>query len=93
MEKVPTTLEDLKGLLEDTLEATEENNRLLKAIRRDALIGGIIKFIFWILIVVASFYFSAKLIEPYLSSFTGADSMNAEDFGALIEVYKNQMGQ
>ncbi len=92
MEQTPVTLEELKSLLEDTLEATEENTKILKAMRRDALIGGVLKFVFWILIVVASFYVSAKFLEPYLDGMMGGGEGQTQDIGALLKEYQNLLG-
>lgn len=89
----PVTLEELKDLLGENLEATEENTKILKGMRRDAIIGGVLKFLFWIAVIGISFYFTAQLIEPYLTSLTGADSMKTEDFQALFELYKKELGQ
>lgn len=93
MEQTPVTLEELKSLLEDTLEATEENNTLLKAMRRDALIGGILKFVFWILIVAASFYVSAKFLEPYMGLMMNGQQEQTQDIGKLFKEYQNLLGQ
>lgn len=94
MEQTPVTLEELKSLLEDILEATEENNKILKSMRRDALIGGVLKFVFWVLIIVASFYISAKFLEPYLGGMMGGgEGQSQQDVGALLKEYQALLGQ
>lgn len=92
MEKAPTTLDDLRELLEDNLEATEENNKILKDMRRDALIGGVVKVLVWVVLIGASFYFSIKFLEPYLGSLIGAQEGNQQDIGALLEQYQSLIG-
>lgn len=52
--------------LSEMYEWTKENNRMLKAIRRDAFIGGIVKFIFWFIFLVVIPYISWLYIQPYL---------------------------
>lgn len=87
-------IEDLKELLEETLEVSKENNKLLKRMRRDALIGGILKFLIWVVLIVASFYLSAKLLEPYLGTLQSMQNGGqGTDWQALIDQYKSQLGQ
>ena len=93
MEQKPVTLDEIKELLEENIEATEENTKLLKAMRRDALIGGIVKTVLWIVLIVASFYFSAKFLEPYLGMMpTGQGGGETQDFGALLKEYQGLLG-
>lgn len=93
-EQKPATLEELRDLIEDAIELGEENNKLLKAMRRDALIGSILKTLLWVALIGLSLYFSAKFIEPYLGMLQagGQGSENA-DIGSLIEEYKSLLGQ
>jgi hypothetical protein len=93
MEKTPTSLETLKELIEENILATEENTKILRAMRRDAIIGGILKFVFWIILIVASFYFSAKFLEPYLGTLMGQEATGDPDIEALIKLYGEQLGQ
>lgn len=89
----PVTLEDLKELLEDNLEATEENNRLLRAMRRDAFIGMVLKVLIWVLLIGGSFFFVAQFLAPYLAVLEGLQSAGqGMDFGALFERYREQFG-
>jgi hypothetical protein len=90
MEPVPT--DGLRELLKENLELAKENNRLLKAMRRDALIGGIVKTLIWVVLIVISFYFSMKFLEPYLGMLEGV-SKDGTDYGALFEDYKALLGQ
>lgn len=92
MDKAPTTLDDLRELLEDNLEATEENNKILKDMRRDALIGGVVKIVVWVVLIGASFYFSIKFLEPYLGMMTTGQDGQQQDIGALLEQYQSLIG-
>jgi hypothetical protein len=87
---------DAGGMLEkieETLKVTRENNKLLKAMRRDAIIGGVLKMVIWLALILVSFYLSAKFLEPYLGMMTSGQGGKAQDFGALFEQYKSLMGQ
>ncbi len=87
-------MEDQKALLdkiEESLTLARENNKLIKAMRRDALIGGIIKTLIWVVLILGSFYLSAKLLEPYLSMLQS--TQEGTDYGALFEEYKSLLGQ
>ena len=50
VKREPPTRDELYKLV-------KENNRMLKQMRRDALIGGILKFVWWIAILFVFPYF------------------------------------
>ena len=82
----------LEELLKETLEVAKENNKLLKRIRRDAIIGGILKALLWIVLIAASFYLSVKMLQPYLDMLGNANG-GGTDWKALLDQYKSQLGQ
>lgn len=47
-------------------ELTKENNKILKAMRRDAFIGGILKAIMWFIFLVVIPYLTWLYIQPYV---------------------------
>jgi capsule polysaccharide export protein KpsE/RkpR len=51
---------------------TKENNKMLKAMRRDAFIGGIIHFVWWVIIIVVLPYFTWLWLQPYLEGMLNA---------------------
>ena len=59
--------EDIRGLLKRNLELAEDNNRLLHAMRRRAVWGGIFKFVWWfaILFLIPAIAYYVYL-APYL---------------------------
>ncbi len=60
-----------RSLLERTYKLAEENNTILRSIRRSTRIGNVIKFIYWAIILGLSFgayYF----IQPYVQFMMGA---------------------
>lgn len=89
----------LTDQVEEILILTRENNKLLKRIRRDAIIGGVLKIVIWLLVIVASFYVSAQFLEPYLGMLQKTPMPNAAQeggmpsIGALYEQYKSLLGQ
>ncbi len=74
---------------DEIYKLVKDNNRMLKAMRRDAFVGGIFKFIWWGLILVVLPYFTWLYIQPYLqgalNTYQGvqqkADSVNASVSG------------
>ncbi len=44
----------------------EDNNRMLRAMRRNAFVGGIFKFVIWIAVLVVIPYFTWLYLQPYL---------------------------
>ena len=87
-------LDELKELVEEAVELSKENNKLLKRMRRDAVVGGILKFVVWLVLIVGSFYLSAKFLEPYLGMLQGAQGgAGGTDWQALYNQYKGQLGQ
>ena len=57
---------ELKALLEENLKISQENNVLLKKLRKSARIASITRALYWVVIIgltVGSFYY----LEPYLN--------------------------
>ncbi len=52
--------------MNELYELAKENNHMLKAMRRSAFIGGIFKFILWILMLVVVPYITWLFIQPYV---------------------------
>jgi hypothetical protein len=50
----------------------KENNQMLKAMRRDAFVKGILGFVWWIFILIVLPYISWLFIQPYIKSITDA---------------------
>lgn len=65
-QKQEPTIEEIYRLAKDT-------NRMLHAMRRDAFVGGIVKFIFWIaLFVVVPYVLYVIYLQPYLAEIQSA---------------------
>jgi len=52
--------------LNEMFEMVRQNNSMLRTMRRSALIGGILKFIFWVVILVVIPYYVWQYFQPYL---------------------------
>jgi len=80
-----------KKLLEETYSLAEENNKMLRAIRRSMLWSRITSTLYWVLIIgisVGAFYF----IQPYLEQLMGAYSdakSNLDNIGSLLRKFQN----
>ncbi len=86
--------QSIEKQLEELRSLVNENNRLLKAMRRDALIGGIVKFVVWAGLLAVSYYFTIQFIGPYLSALQGMQgSGQGQDLNALFEQYRGFLGE
>lgn len=59
-----------RSLLERTYKISEENNSILKSMRRTARLGTAMKLIYWIVILGLS-YGAYYFIQPYLNTVMG----------------------
>lgn len=58
--------EEIKELLKRNFELTRENNKLLKKIRRNGLIGTIFRFVWWGVIIGIPVFIYYYILQPYL---------------------------
>jgi len=76
-----------KKLLEDTYKLMQENNGMLRAMRRSMRIGRIMSFLYWALIIgsaVGAYYFVQPYINQLLGVYGGAKS-NLDSFNQMFE--------
>ncbi len=64
---------------EDLYRMVQDNNRMLHSMRRSAFVGGIIKMVWWVVLLVVLPYLTWLYIQPYLTS--------------VLEQYQNIQGQ
>lgn len=57
-----------KDLLDKTFRLARENNRILKTMRRNAFVGGIIRLIIWVLLLGIPLLLYIQYIHPVLSN-------------------------
>lgn len=60
------TDEDIQELVRANLKLTQENNRMLHAMRRDVWVGRIARVLFWLVLLVASYVVYYVFLAPYL---------------------------
>ena len=84
----------LKNLLKDVQDAVEENNRMLKDMRREAFIAWLIKTIIWVTIIGGMVYFFINYLAPVIDAYNNlTGSPEAEGFRLLLEQYGEQFGE
>lgn len=55
-----------KQMLEETLELSQENNKMLKHIRRSQKMAAVMRVFYWVLVLVIS-YGAYTFAEPYVN--------------------------
>jgi Trk-type K+ transport system membrane component len=66
-----------KELLENVLEISEENNKILKSINRSMKIARMMSVVYWVFIIgsaVGAFYLIQPQIEALMRAYEGASS-------------------
>lgn len=67
MERVDERKEKAQLTTDELYKLVKENNRMLRAMRRDAFIGGIFKIVWWVLVlVVIPYLIYVWYLQPYL---------------------------
>ncbi len=68
-------LPEERDLLMRSLKLAEENNEILRAIRRSMRLGRIMKIVYWVLIIgtaIGAFYFMQPYVDGLSDAYTGA---------------------
>lgn len=89
-----TNHDELKKLLEENLAVAKDNNRLLREMRRNALLGLIAKTVLYLLLLGVPLLFLSSYIGPLMSAFTGQtspESLPTGLFGVPSEAQLNQI--
>lgn len=92
--------------LDEIYRLAKENNRMLKAMRRDAFVKSILGFVWWILLLVVVPYITWLYLQPYLDQVLAAyrgveetkSSVDAQlklipDLSKLFEQFGGSAGQ
>jgi hypothetical protein len=88
-----TDYNSLGDSIKKLLALTEENNKMLKAMRREKWIGMLINFVFWAVILYVSYALTMQLVEPLMGQFTGTGASGGVDIQKLLQQYQAQMGK
>ncbi len=88
---------EIKKLLEDNLAVVQDNNRLLKLIRRDAFIGLGVKIALYAVLFGLPLFFLSQYLGPLLESFSaGSGAASGAALGIptneQIELFKQTYG-
>lgn len=97
----PTTTPDdgLKKLLEENLAVAKDNNRLLREMRRNAILGLIAKIVLWLVLLGVPLIFLSSYIGPLMEALSGTSTStqnigpgllglpSGEQLNQLIEQY------
>lgn len=70
--------------LEDILRLTRENNRMLHAMRRNAFVGGIVRLIVWVALIVIPLWLYMQYVAPVMQS-TLAAMQQIQGGGAAVQ--------
>jgi|GEM_PF-641268 len=87
--------DELKKLLEENLAVAKDNNRLLREMRRNAILGLIAKIVIWLVLLGVPLFFLSSYIGPLMEAFSGqsegAQSIPAGLLGFPSEAQLNQI--
>ncbi len=81
---MPPTTDELTKLLEETRAIAEDNNRLLREMRRNALLGLGARILLWLAILGAIPFILGPLLAPFAAAFRaqeGSQGVPAGLFG------------
>lgn len=79
-----------REMLKKTLELTQENNDLLRSIKRGMFWSKIIRIIYWVIIVGAAvgiFYYIQPYLDGAINAYSGIKS-SLQGFGNLLNSAK-----
>lgn len=80
-----------KELLNKSVELGEENNKILRSLRRSARISRVISLIYWVFIIgsaVSAYYFIQPYVDEMIKVYGGAKS-NLDEVNQLFQNFKN----
>lgn len=79
--------QDPHASLNEIYKLVKQNNRMLKRMRRDAFIGGILKFVWWIaILVVIPYLLYVFYLQPYVLQLQSLYNTVNESAGQINEV-------
>ncbi|HEU0085893.1 MAG TPA: hypothetical protein VFQ59_02960 [Candidatus Paceibacterota bacterium] len=79
---------ELKSKMEEVLQMTEENNKIIKTLRRTIRIGQVIRGVYWLIIIgiaVSAYYFAQPYVEGVKDTYSGAQN----DISNLNSILRN----
>lgn len=82
---------ELKRLLEETHVLARENNRMLRAIRRDQWLGFFGRIIVWVIVLALPLYLYQQYLQPFVEKFSatsGTTTSGPFGFPTSVELQK-----
>jgi hypothetical protein len=81
--------------LNEMFEMVRENNSMLRTMRRNAMVGSVLKFAFWVIILVVVPYYIWQYFQPYLEEIqhtyqsvqTTSDNVSNSDIAKFFEQF------
>ncbi len=76
-----------KKLLQETLALAQENNKMLRSLRRSMIWGRVMSFLYWALIIgsaVGAYYFIQPYVDQLIGVYGGAKS-NLDSVNSLLK--------
>ena len=92
--------QELERLVKETRQLAEDNNRLLRRIRRDALLGFVARIVLWLIVLGVPLFFLGTYLGPIMDALSGSGNQSLtpglfglpseEQVNKLIEQYQSQ---
>ncbi|MDQ1299464.1 MAG: hypothetical protein QG636_132 [Patescibacteria group bacterium] len=86
---MPPTIDDtseLKKLLEEDIAIGKDNNRLLREMRRNAILGLIAKIVIWLVLLGVPLFFLSTYLGPLMDAFAGQSPDGKANPGAFFGI-------
>jgi len=80
---------DEKKLLEETLELSKENNKILKKLRNAMRVSRFFKVVYWTVIIgsmLGAYYYFQPLIDNLVGAYEGVTSLFGKGQGAIDSI-------
>ena len=79
-----------KELLEKSVKLAEENNSILRSMRRSMIVGRVLSAIYWVLIIgsaIGAYYYIQPYLDQLIGIYGGAKS-NLDSIGEVIKDFQ-----
>jgi hypothetical protein len=88
MPPVESGNQEIKTLLEENIAVTKENNRLLREMRRNAILGLIAKVVIWLVILGVPLFFLSTYLGQLPAGLFGVP--NEEQVQQILDLYRTE---
>jgi hypothetical protein len=79
---------ETKKLLEETLELSRENNKILHSLRRSLRLQRIMTILYWVFII-GSAVGALWLVQPYIDAISGSSGASSQSGSDLLKSYQD----